>query len=69
MSVSIREQYKPYSRKKEKKGGRFKEGQFLKRTYEWLRWKLVQIFWPYISSDSHHPNPTQMERIYRAFLF
>jgi hypothetical protein len=43
MSVSIREQYKPYSRKKEKKGGRFKEGQFLKRTYEWLKWKLVQI--------------------------
>jgi len=24
---------------------------------------------PYISSDSHHPNPTQTERIYRAFLF
>jgi len=19
--------------------------------------------------DSHHPNPTQMERVYRAFLF
>jgi hypothetical protein len=24
---------------------------------------------PYIFSDSHHPNPTQTERIYRAFLF
>jgi hypothetical protein len=31
--------------------------------------KIIIVFGPYISSDSHHPNPTQMERIYRAFLF
>jgi hypothetical protein len=28
----------------------------------------MEGLWPYISSRSHHPNPTQTERIYRAFL-
>ncbi len=31
--------------------------------------RVTEVFRPCISSDSHHPNPTQMERIYRAFLF
>jgi hypothetical protein len=42
MSIRIREQYTPNPRKKAKKGGPLKEGQFLKRTYEWLKWRLVQ---------------------------
>jgi len=43
MSESINERYGPYSKKKEKKPVRFKEGPFLKRTYEWLKWKITSI--------------------------
>jgi hypothetical protein len=43
MSVSIREPYGPYPKNKEKKRVRFKEGQFFKRTYEWLKWKITNI--------------------------
>ncbi len=28
----------------------------------------LRCFQPYIFSDSHHPNPTNLERIYRAFF-
>jgi len=42
LSDTVRERYRPYPTKKEKKGIGFEEGQFLKRTYEWLKWKLIQ---------------------------
>jgi hypothetical protein len=43
MPDTIMERYRPYPRKKEKKPVQFKEGIFLKRTYEWLKWKITNI--------------------------
>jgi len=41
MSENIRERYGPYPKKKEKKRNRMKEGRFLKKTYEWVKWKIA----------------------------
>ncbi|MDI6763091.1 MAG: hypothetical protein QME83_08670 [Thermodesulfobacteriota bacterium] len=41
MKEHIWERYGPYPEKKEKKRNRYKEGPFLKQTYEWLKWKMV----------------------------
>jgi hypothetical protein len=41
MSESIYGRYGSYLKKKEKKRIRFKEGRFLKRSYEWLKWKVA----------------------------
>lgn len=43
MSDNIWERYGPYPKKKGKKRGRFKERQFLKKTYEWVKWKVDNI--------------------------
>jgi len=43
MVESFKERYAPYSKRKEKKRIRFKEGRFLQRTYEWLKWKITNI--------------------------
>lgn len=40
MSENIRERYGPYPKKKERKKSRMKEGSFLKKTYEWMKWKI-----------------------------
>ena len=40
---NIRERYGPYSKKRERKRPRTKEGRFLKKTYEWLKWKTADI--------------------------
>jgi len=42
MSESLKERYTSYPKKKEKKRVRSKEGPFLKRSFEWLKWKLIQ---------------------------
>jgi len=39
MSDGIKEGYGPYPKKKTKKRVRVKEERFLKRTYDWLKWK------------------------------
>jgi len=33
--------YGPYPKKKEKKCSHFKEGRFLKKSYDWLKWKIT----------------------------
>ena len=43
MSDTIMERYRPYPKKKGEKPVRFKEGAFLKRTYEWLKWRITNI--------------------------
>lgn len=43
MSESIWERYGPYPKKKEKKRIKVKEGKFLKRTYDWLKWKVDHV--------------------------
>ena len=35
--------YGPYPKKKEKKRTHFKEGRFLKRSYDWLKWKITDL--------------------------
>jgi hypothetical protein len=35
--------YGPYPKKKEKKPVRPQEGPFLKRSFDWLKWQLIQI--------------------------
>ncbi len=35
--------YGPYPKKRNNRPARSKEGRFLERTYEWLKWKLIQI--------------------------
>lgn len=51
MSGNIHERYGPYAKKKEKKRVRPKEGRFLKRSYEWLKWKVEKIG----EFNIHHP--------------
>lgn len=41
MSVNIWDRYGTYPKKKGKKRIRIKEGQFLKRSYEWLKWEIA----------------------------
>jgi len=43
MSVNIHERYGPYSKKKEKKRNPKEEGGFIKKTYEWMKWKMAGI--------------------------
>jgi len=40
---NIRERYGPYSKKKVKKHPHVKEGRFLKRSYDWLKWKVTNV--------------------------
>jgi hypothetical protein len=41
MSDGMKERYGPYPKKKEKKHIRVKEERFLRRTYDWLKWKIA----------------------------
>jgi len=43
MSKDIKERYSTYPKKKEKKLVRPKEERFLKRSFEWLKWQVIQI--------------------------
>jgi hypothetical protein len=43
MSMGIQDRYGPYPKAKEKKRIRLKEDQFLKRSYEWLKWKMIDL--------------------------
>jgi len=43
MSEDLKGRYSTYPKKKEKKTFERKEGRFLQRTYEWLKWKVIQI--------------------------
>jgi hypothetical protein len=43
MSENIHERYGPYPKKKGKKKNRVKENGFFKKTYEWVKWKMVDI--------------------------
>ncbi len=44
MSTSLKEPYGHYHpKKKGKRPVRMKEEKLLKRSYEWLKWKVVQI--------------------------
>ena len=51
MSESIKGRYGPYPKKRGKKRVRSKEGIFLKKTYEWLKWKNENIG----HFSFHHP--------------
>jgi hypothetical protein len=42
MSESIWERYGPYPKKKEKKHIPPKDMRFLHRSYQWLKWKIVE---------------------------
>jgi hypothetical protein len=41
MSENMKERYTTYPKKKEKKQARLKEGDFLRGSFEWLKWKLI----------------------------
>lgn len=43
MSENIHERYGPYPKKKGKKKIRTNGGPFLKRTFEWLKWKVDRV--------------------------
>ena len=43
MKDNLRERYGPYPKKKEKKRIRTKESSFLKRSYDWLKWRPEKI--------------------------
>jgi hypothetical protein len=43
MYESFKERYASYPKTKERKRVRFKEGRFLQRTYEWLKWKITRV--------------------------
>ncbi len=45
------DRYGPYPKEKERKKDRPKEGPLLKRSYDWLKWKMEKIGGFYI----HHP--------------
>ncbi|MCJ7782290.1 MAG: hypothetical protein MUP41_00025 [Desulfobacterales bacterium] len=51
MPGDIKERYGPYPKKKEKKHVRVKEERFLKRTYDWLKWKMADSG----GVSFHHP--------------
>jgi len=50
MSENIHERYGPYPKKK-KKRIRSKEGRLLKRSFEWLKWKIDKVG----EMTIHHP--------------
>lgn len=41
MSIRVRDRYGPYPKAKEKKRIGLTESQFLKKSYEWLKWKMI----------------------------
>jgi len=41
MITNLWERYGPYAKKKGKKRGRIKKGDFLNRSPEWLKWKVT----------------------------
>jgi hypothetical protein len=43
LSDTMMERYKPYLKRNGKRRIRFREGTFLKSTYEWLKWKITRI--------------------------
>ncbi|MDI7259023.1 MAG: hypothetical protein QME90_03770 [Thermodesulfobacteriota bacterium] len=43
MVGSIWERYGPYPKKKGKKRTRMREGRSLNRSYDWLKWKIVNL--------------------------
>jgi len=43
MSENIMERYGPYPKKKGRSRIKSKEGKFLERTYEWLKWKIENV--------------------------
>jgi len=43
MKENIWERYGPYPKKKEKKRGRMKEGNFLKKSFNWLQWRADRV--------------------------
>lgn len=43
MKDTLRERYGPYPKKKEKKRIRTGESNFLKRSYNWLKWRAEKI--------------------------
>ena len=51
MSENIHERYGPYPKKKEKKRIRSKEERLLKRSFEWLKWKIDKVG----EMTIHHP--------------
>jgi hypothetical protein len=51
MSGGIKERYGPYPKKKERKHVRVKEGRFLKKTYDWLKWRIADNG----GASFHHP--------------
>lgn len=43
MKDNLRERYEPYPKKKENKRIRTTESSFLKRSYNWLKWRSEKI--------------------------
>ena len=43
MSENFTDRYSAYQKKKGEKTVWPKEGQFLKQSFEWLKWKVIQI--------------------------
>jgi hypothetical protein len=43
LSGMFENRYGPYPKKKEKGRVRVKEGGFLEKSFEWLKWTLIQI--------------------------
>ena len=39
----LKDRYGPYPKKKGKRGNRFKEEHFLKRSFDWLKWKVTDL--------------------------
>jgi hypothetical protein len=43
MFIKGGERYGPYPKKKAKKQVHLKEGKLLKRSYDWLKWKIADL--------------------------
>jgi len=43
MATGIQNRYGPYPKTKERKRIQLKESQFLKRSFEWLKWKIISL--------------------------
>ncbi len=43
MPDGVRKRYSIYSKKKEKKRAATRDERFLKKSFEWLKWKLIRI--------------------------
>jgi len=51
MKDNLRERYGPHPKKKERKKSPMKEGNFLQRSFDWLKWRLDQTG----GAKIHHP--------------